>query len=92
MAEDRLVRLDELITIVGLRRSAIYALEREGKFPKKIALGKTTCWSYREVQGWVQARIAERDTATTARQETGARLREARKRAREQSASPKAAA
>ena len=87
--QDRLLRLPEVVSIVGLRRSAIYALERVGKFPKKIALGKTTVWSLREVSKWVEARIAERDVAGPERQATGARLREARKRLkREQGAPP----
>lgn len=72
--DDRLIRLPEVISITGCKRTKIYQLERAGKFPKRISLGATTAWSEREVRAWVQLRIAARDQDEAKRKEIGARL------------------
>jgi prophage regulatory protein len=57
---DRLIRLQELETLVSLRKSSIYNLMRAGKFVKPIRLSsRCTAWSYAAVQAWIQARITE---------------------------------
>lgn len=81
--QDRLLRLPEVISITGFKRTKIYELERAGKFPKRIPLGATSAWSEREVRAWVQERIAERDKAAAERKEAGARLVAARTKARQ---------
>jgi prophage regulatory protein len=57
---DRLIRLEELETLVSLKKSSIYNLMRAGKFVKPIRLSsRCTAWSYAAVQAWIQARITE---------------------------------
>jgi prophage regulatory protein len=78
-AADRLIRLPEVISITGLSRSTIYALEAANKFPRRCALTeKTSAWSYLEVMGFVADRLAKREVDTKARAEVGQRLTQAR--------------
>lgn len=46
----------------GLSRSTIYKFIKEGTFPASVPLGgRAVGWILAEVEGWVQARIEERD-------------------------------
>jgi prophage regulatory protein len=55
-----LLRLPEVITRVGLRRSAIYDAIAAGKFPTPIKLGRRcVAWPSDEIDAWVASRIAE---------------------------------
>jgi prophage regulatory protein len=56
----RLLRLPEVLDRVGYRRSRIYSLIKEGRFPKPIALGpKAVAFVEDEIDGWIRERIAE---------------------------------
>lgn len=51
---DRLLRIDEVMSRIGLRRTKIYAMIREGAFPKPYKLSpKAARWSEREVCDWI---------------------------------------
>ena len=55
---DRLLRLPDVSAIVGIRKSSIYALMKEGKFPKCIYItSKTVAWPESAVLAWVDDRI-----------------------------------
>ena len=55
---DRLLRLPDVSDIVGIRKSSIYALMKEGKFPKCIYItSKTVAWPESAVLAWVDDRI-----------------------------------
>lgn len=55
-APARLLRLPEVITRVGLKRSAIYQRMSEGRFPKSRSLGpKCAVWVEAEIDSWVQS-------------------------------------
>ena len=57
---DRLIRLAEVETLTGLKKSSLYSLTRAGKFVKPIRLSsRCTAWSHAAVQAWIQARISE---------------------------------
>lgn len=57
---DRLVRLSEVEDITGLRKSCLYRLIQEGKFPASVRLtARSVAWSESAVHAWVQARIQE---------------------------------
>ena len=61
MSEDRFVRLKELITIVGLSRSTIYALMAKDKFPKPIHLSaRTNVWRVSTIMNWANEREANK--------------------------------
>lgn len=56
----RLLRLPEVMTRVGLKRSAIYQRMSEGRFPKSRSLGpKCVVWVESEIDGWVRSIASE---------------------------------
>lgn len=55
---DRLLRLPEVEAIAGIKKSTIYTLMRDGKFPQCIAItGRMVAWPETAVLQWVQDRI-----------------------------------
>ena len=55
---DRLLRLPDVSAIVGIRKSSIYSLMRENKFPKCVYItSKTVAWPESAVLAWVNDRI-----------------------------------
>lgn len=55
---DKLLRLPDVESITGLKKSSIYAMERVGKFPKHIAVTRRmSAWPESAVLQWVQDRI-----------------------------------
>lgn len=54
VAPGRLIRLPEVISRVGLKRSSIYQRMSEGRFPKSRSLGpKCAVWVEAEIEAWV---------------------------------------
>lgn len=52
---DRLLRLEDVQTRVGLRRSAIYKLIQEGRFPRPYKpTSYASRWSEREIYEWIE--------------------------------------
>lgn len=55
---DRLIRLPEVESLVGCKKSTIYTMLKQGKFPKPVRLSaRMAAWSESEVLQWVQNRI-----------------------------------
>lgn len=62
---DRLLRLAEVESVTGLRKSSIYGLQRRGLFPNAVRISaRCTAWPESAVLAWVQARIAEAGNKT----------------------------
>jgi prophage regulatory protein len=57
----RLIRMPEVERYTALKKSALYALIKEKKFPSPVKVAGQTAWVEGEVQAWIQARIRERD-------------------------------
>jgi prophage regulatory protein len=56
------VRMRQLVTLVGLSRSTIYVLVSKGRFPVPIRLGeKAVGWRIDEIEAWVNARPSSTD-------------------------------
>ncbi|NMQ26309.1 AlpA family transcriptional regulator [Candidatus Accumulibacter phosphatis] len=53
----RLIRLPQVKSMVGLGRSSIYAKIKRGEFPKQIKLGRSSGWVEAEVQTWISEQI-----------------------------------
>ena len=54
VAPGRLIRLPEVMSRVGLKRSSIYQRMSEGRFPKSRSLGpKCAVWVEAEIEAWV---------------------------------------
>ena len=61
MATQNLLRLPKVEAAVGFKRSTIYRLIQQGKFPPPISLsstGRASAWVEDEINLWVQQRIA----------------------------------
>lgn len=56
---DRLLRLPDVETATGCKKSTIYKLMKEGKFPCCVRItARMAAWPESAVLAWVQARIA----------------------------------
>ena len=56
-APSRLLRLPQVIALVGLSRSAILTRVRAGSFPPKFSLGaRAVAWRESDVCAWIAAR------------------------------------
>ena len=61
---DRLLRLVEVERVVGFKKSTIYALMRNGQFPRAIKVTSRCCaWAESAVLQWVQDRIGAADAS-----------------------------
>ena len=55
----RLIRLKELVGMVGLTRSTIYRRIAAGTFPQQIPLGcRVVVWNEKEVNEWIKNQIS----------------------------------
>ena len=60
-AQERFLRLPEVMHLCGLSRSTIYEFIRKGEFPPQVSLGgKNVAWLHSEVTAWMAGRIAGR--------------------------------
>lgn len=67
----RVLSLAEVCVKTGLSRSTIYELINSGDFPAPIKLtARRSAWLLSEVDAWLDAKLAERDAASSG----GARL------------------
>ncbi|MDM0046942.1 AlpA family transcriptional regulator [Variovorax dokdonensis] len=61
---ERLLRLPEVETRVGLRKSSIYEAIRRGAFPTPVRLSpRAVCWPASEIDAWISERIGTRARA-----------------------------
>ena len=60
-AQPRFLRLAEVLEMTGMGNTFIYALMKDGTFPKQIHLGpRAIVWNEREVVQWMEYRMASR--------------------------------
>lgn len=53
-----LLKINTVLERTGLKRSALYALQKEGKFPKGVKLSeKSVAWPSNAVDAWIASRI-----------------------------------
>ena len=63
--EDKIIRLPQVMTRVGLKKSAIYKMIANGEFPKQVKLGThASGWLDSDVQKWILKRAAGRETVS----------------------------
>lgn len=59
--KSRVLRLPQVMEIVGLGRTSIYALESRGDFPSRVKLTKCASgWVESEVLAWLEQRLGKR--------------------------------
>jgi prophage regulatory protein len=60
-ANDRIIRLPEVLEKIGLKKSAVYNMIKTGEFPAQIKLGKhASGWLLSAVQGWIQKQAGQK--------------------------------
>ena len=53
----RLLRIDDVCRTIGLGKTKIYEMVREGEFPPPVALtSRSRAWRQDEVQKWIDSR------------------------------------
>lgn len=53
----RLLKLPAVCNATALCRSSIYQLERDGQFPRRVAIGpRSVAWKEDEIAAWIEAR------------------------------------
>lgn len=63
VAPRRAIRIEDVVATVGISKSQIYVLIRAGEFPKPTKLSEqVSVWDSSEVQAWLDAKFAERDS------------------------------
>lgn len=59
-ASDMAMRIQDVVKVVGLCDSTIYAMVKAGEFPKSFKLGgNSSAWLASEVQAWILNRAAQ---------------------------------
>lgn len=57
--DDNLIDIKKVMEIIGLGKTMVYRLERQGKFPQRYKPGGwSSRWSEREVRVWKDAQRA----------------------------------
>jgi prophage regulatory protein len=54
----RIVRLPKVLSMIGIRsRATLLAWEKEGKFPKRLRLGKRSMgWLLKDIEEWIKSK------------------------------------
>lgn len=55
------IRATQVQEILGIKRSSMYSLIKQGKLPKPFHIGGSSLWVTAEIQAVVDACIAKRD-------------------------------
>jgi prophage regulatory protein len=54
---NRLIRLSEVLRIIGLSRSQLYKMQKDGSFPRSIKLStRAVAWREADVLNWCSSR------------------------------------
>lgn len=61
---EKLLPLPEVEAAVGFKRSHIYALIKQGRFPEPVAIGTSRRWKESDVQGWIVEQIQQSEKAS----------------------------
>lgn len=55
---DRLLRLPEVLRMIGIGKTTLYAMIKSDEFPRSVKIsGRTVGWSEKEIAQWIQNRI-----------------------------------
>ena len=56
---DRILRMPQVVEMVGLCRASIYNKMRDDAFPRQVKLGRLSGWLESEVQEWIREQIRQ---------------------------------
>lgn len=54
-------RLPRVEAESGIRKSKIYKDEKQGRFPRRIKVGRAAVWSSAQVEAWKQAQASGKE-------------------------------
>lgn len=55
--QERFLRFGAVAEMIGLSRSTIWRMEREGRFPKRVKIGtKSVAWRMSDLLAWMSHR------------------------------------
>lgn len=55
--QERFLRFGAVAEMIGLSRSTIWRMEREGQFPKRVRIGaKSVAWRLSDLLAWMSTR------------------------------------
>lgn len=57
---DRLIKLEEVISQVGMGKTKIYDMLQFEEFPPPVKLGRYSRWSQIEIQEWIEEQKGKR--------------------------------
>lgn len=57
VTSERLINLDEVVSITGFKSSYIYSKIQKGLFPQPVKIGTASRWRESQVLAWVHAQI-----------------------------------
>jgi prophage regulatory protein len=55
---DRIIRLPEVLHMVGMKKTSIYSKIKHGDFPVPVKLGRASGWLESDVQRWISRVVA----------------------------------
>lgn len=57
-ADERFIRLPEVLNVTGLSRASVYRLEKAGLFPRRLKLTENTvAWKLTDIRAWMESRV-----------------------------------
>lgn len=59
-----LLKLPAVEKMVGLKKTKIYALIQEGKFPPPVKIGSASSWVDQEIENWIALHASLRTMST----------------------------
>lgn len=52
---DKLLRLKEVMDMVGIKKTTIYNYMKEGFFPQRIKIkSRVSCWALSDIENWIE--------------------------------------
>lgn len=54
-------RIDRVMLECGIGKSFLYDHERQGKFPRRIKVGRASVWNSSDITQWKRDKLAGRD-------------------------------
>jgi len=57
------IKAEQVQEILGIKRTCMYSLVRNGKLPKPFHIGASSFWVRDEIQAFIDVCIAKRDEA-----------------------------
>ena len=62
-SNEKIIKIHQVVEIVGISRSSIYDMVQRGDFPKQVKLGvRSSGWLKSEVDCWIELRASLRFT------------------------------